>query len=485
MSRQEPRETSASRRARTPGRDPRDIVTEYAFEVDPDLLGVPLAGGFRRLLSMLADLGLLALIFPFKAILDSLVGGVTDVLVAGLAAWVLWRLGEERKEPSLASHVITWGGRAIAGFIALVAATSFVVGLFEQSPADNVRRWGDRARQVAAAVQGDSAPGADAWQEGAEARDSLEALLEREMDGGPAGDSADAFLSSGIQALGTTGRGGRGDGSGGDVELGDILSGAVGVGQIVALGRDVQRLTEASSAGEAQPVADRLALRLQRMGIDPGQVEAALQEEIESSADTLRPWMSEVLERAAGRVDSLASARRAQGDSLLALWIRAREAGDTARAEALRPELVTVLAADSLEELREAREENEELEQRVDELTTAEGYLQRLLDRILDDLGIGFGSAALFFTVAVRLFGGRTPGKKLLGTRVVRLNGEPLSWWDSFSRFGGYLIGPVTGFLGWLQVFWDPNRQAIHDRIAGTVVIRTRGPGKRFRPGEE
>jgi hypothetical protein len=483
MSRQEPRETSASRRARSPGRDPRDIVTEYAFHVDPDLMGVPLAGAFRRLLSMLADLGLLALIFPFKAILDSLVGGVTDVLVAGLAAWVLWRLGEERKEPSLASRVITWGGRAVAGFIALVAGLSFVLGLFQDSPADRARQWGERARQVAAAVQADSAPGADGGQEGGEVRDSLESLLEGEMEDVAEGDSADAFLSSGLQALGTTGRGGGGDG--GDVELGDILSGAVGVGQVVALGRDVQRLTEASSAGEAQPVADRLALRLQRMGIDPGRVEEALQEEIESSADTLRPWMSEVLERAAGRVDSLASARRAEGDSLLALWIRAREAGDTARAEALRPELVSLVAADSLEELREAREENEELEQRVDELTTAEGYLQRLLDRILDDLGVGFGSAALFFTVAIRLFGGRTPGKKLLGTRVVRLNGEPLSWWDSFSRFGGYLIGPVTGFLGWLQVFWDPNRQAVHDKIAGTAVIRTRGPGKRFRPGEE
>jgi len=26
--------------------------------------------------------------------------------------------------------------------------------------------------------------------------------------------------------------------------------------------------------------------------------------------------------------------------------------------------------------------------------------------------------------------------------------------------------------LGFAQVYWDANRQAIHDRIAGTVVVR-------------
>lgn len=55
-----------------------------------------------------------------------------------------------------------------------------------------------------------------------------------------------------------------------------------------------------------------------------------------------------------------------------------------------------------------------------------------------------------------------------------------MGWWDAFGRFGGYAAGLATGLLGFLQVFWDPNRQALHDRVAGTVVIRTRGPGKRY-----
>jgi uncharacterized RDD family membrane protein YckC len=30
--------------------------------------------------------------------------------------------------------------------------------------------------------------------------------------------------------------------------------------------------------------------------------------------------------------------------------------------------------------------------------------------------------------------------------------------------------------LGFAQVFWDANRQAIHDRIVGTVVVKDGAP---------
>jgi uncharacterized RDD family membrane protein YckC len=55
---------------------------------------------------------------------------------------------------------------------------------------------------------------------------------------------------------------------------------------------------------------------------------------------------------------------------------------------------------------------------------------------------------------------------------VVRLDGSPLGLWFSLERFGGYAAGVATGLLGFVQVYWDPNRQGIHDRIARTVVVR-------------
>ncbi len=97
--------------------------------------------------------------------------------------------------------------------------------------------------------------------------------------------------------------------------------------------------------------------------------------------------------------------------------------------------------------------------------------IMQLIKGIIDDLGLGFGWAALYFSVFTARWNGQTPGKKLLGIRVLQLDGTPLSLWDSFGRYGGYGAGIATGLLGFLQIYWDPNRQAIHDKISATVVI--------------
>ncbi|MDO6428297.1 RDD family protein [Thalassotalea sp. 1_MG-2023] len=90
---------------------------------------------------------------------------------------------------------------------------------------------------------------------------------------------------------------------------------------------------------------------------------------------------------------------------------------------------------------------------------------------VVKDLGLGFGWAALYFSVLTAIWHGQTPGKKLLKIRVVQLDGTPLSVWDSFGRYGGYGAGLATGLLGFIQIYWDPNRQAIHDKISSTIVI--------------
>lgn len=94
------------------------------------------------------------------------------------------------------------------------------------------------------------------------------------------------------------------------------------------------------------------------------------------------------------------------------------------------------------------------------------------LRRIADDLGLGFGWAGLYFTASIALWRGQTAGKRMLGIRVIRLDGKPIGWWAAFERFGGYAAGFATGLLGFAQVFWDRNRQAVHDKIAETVVVR-------------
>lgn len=90
----------------------------------------------------------------------------------------------------------------------------------------------------------------------------------------------------------------------------------------------------------------------------------------------------------------------------------------------------------------------------------------------LEDLGISFGVAAIYFSVLTTRCNGQTLGKRLLGVRVILLNGDTPNLWQSFGRYGGYGAGFATGLLGFLQVFWDSNRQAIQDKISETLVIR-------------
>lgn len=89
----------------------------------------------------------------------------------------------------------------------------------------------------------------------------------------------------------------------------------------------------------------------------------------------------------------------------------------------------------------------------------------------LDDLGLGFGWAAIYFTGFLAMMRGQTPGKRVIGIRVIRLDGKPLGWWISFERFGGYAASLSVGLLGFFQILWDRNRQGLHDKACETVVV--------------
>lgn len=98
--------------------------------------------------------------------------------------------------------------------------------------------------------------------------------------------------------------------------------------------------------------------------------------------------------------------------------------------------------------------------------------IRGFLRTLAEDLGLGFGWGALYFSAFLAWGKGQTPGKRFLRIRVVRLDARPITLWGAFERYGGYAAGFATGLLGFAQVFWDANRQAIHDKITGTVVIR-------------
>jgi uncharacterized RDD family membrane protein YckC len=77
----------------------------------------------------------------------------------------------------------------------------------------------------------------------------------------------------------------------------------------------------------------------------------------------------------------------------------------------------------------------------------------------------------LLFVLYLTVFwglAGRTPGMALLGLRVVPANGRSLSWGAALLRAVTLAVFPI-GFL-WCVV--DRRHQAVHDKLARTLVIR-------------
>jgi len=70
---------------------------------------------------------------------------------------------------------------------------------------------------------------------------------------------------------------------------------------------------------------------------------------------------------------------------------------------------------------------------------------------------------------------GQTPGKMILGLKVVGKDGRPLTLGRSFLRWFSYFLSALPFMLGYLIVLFDRQKRALHDRVAGTCVIDARG----------
>ncbi len=69
-----------------------------------------------------------------------------------------------------------------------------------------------------------------------------------------------------------------------------------------------------------------------------------------------------------------------------------------------------------------------------------------------------------------------TPGKMLLSARIVDAStGNAPSVGQLIGRYFAYLVSLVPFGLGYLWIAFDKRKQGWHDKLAGTVVVRTGG----------
>lgn len=104
------------------------------------------------------------------------------------------------------------------------------------------------------------------------------------------------------------------------------------------------------------------------------------------------------------------------------------------------------------------------------------------VDLTLQLVTIPLGAAGLilsfFYYVGFWLLAGQTPGKALLGLVIVQADGGPLRPGPAIVRWLGYWLSGIL-FLGYLWILVDDRRQALHDKLARTLVVH-RGLDERF-----
>lgn len=395
-------------------RDPRSIITPDAFDVSEALIGTPLASPRRRAAALAIDGAVIGFI--------TLVTKSFALILGVVAAAFFMRAGFRRTEVrnSVFGRAMRFSVGCLGVFIAMVTA-----GLWM---AFGIGGDGDRGGDVPTAAIANVLGAAD--------------------------------LLSGLEAVG----------------LFDDIATAGSIGEAEEAGRALIDVARESGMDDGRLRSALEAVRPEDASWSDGDwvavVDRLLSEEGVDSAG--------VGERGIEAVDRLATLSDAEALVAYAALLESDEP-DAELESALADRLVPLVAGDTLSRLdARTRRVERELQSTEDELMETEealaeargGGLFRWVRERLDDLGFGFGWAALYMTVFLSWWNGQTVGKRLLGIRVVRLDGEPINWWTAFERAGGYAAGLATGLLGFAQVWWDANRQAIHDRIVGTVVIR-------------
>jgi uncharacterized RDD family membrane protein YckC len=98
---------------------------------------------------------------------------------------------------------------------------------------------------------------------------------------------------------------------------------------------------------------------------------------------------------------------------------------------------------------------------------------EKLMESEKTFLEIFFGGIPiLYFALCMYFTNGKTIGKWIARVRVVSIYHHRISFWHCVERALGYGASGLEGGLGFLQIFWNPNRMCLHDRIAETIVIR-------------
>jgi uncharacterized RDD family membrane protein YckC len=89
-------------------------------------------------------------------------------------------------------------------------------------------------------------------------------------------------------------------------------------------------------------------------------------------------------------------------------------------------------------------------------------------------LAAGFGAVfGIVYLIGFWALEGATPGKMLLGLRILSVDGEPIGLGRSLLRYVGYIVCGFTFGVGYLMIIFNDDKRGLHDLIASTIVVHT------------
>jgi len=112
------------------------------------------------------------------------------------------------------------------------------------------------------------------------------------------------------------------------------------------------------------------------------------------------------------------------------------------------------------------------------------GFWMRIAATLIDVIVVGIVGSILFlsewflllfavYCAVLWVTKGTTIGGIVFGLKIVRLDEGPVDWSVSIVRVLAGFLSLVVAGLGFIWVAFDPEKQSWHDKIAGTIVVRT------------
>src|SRR5438128_172787 len=79
--------------------------------------------------------------------------------------------------------------------------------------------------------------------------------------------------------------------------------------------------------------------------------------------------------------------------------------------------------------------------------------------------------AAIVLVIYMEGIKGGTPGKLILGLRVVNDEKKYIGIPKAILRYISKILSAITIFIGYLMIGWTQKKQGLHDKIAKTYVV--------------